>query len=421
MQKTVDDIKINQPLKSAVRKRQLWEARLDRYLLNPYTGFPIMLLCFTLLFAASFILGKPLSNDLGILLDRLALVFEASALAHALPPLVTGLISGGIFRGIGSALAFFPQMLIFFVFYTIMTDTGYAARIAYIMQNPMSRLNMDPNSFSCLILGYSCNIPAVVSTRDIPRRIDRLILMLISTFTPCSARFGVILYIAAAFFTPLTATLVMSGLIVLSWLLSALVAVIIKHRFPHSRMEDIKLTLPHFHTPKLHHILRSALGRTLDFLNKIKNVVIISSVVVWFLSTFPQGQGFDNSYVALIGKFLAPLGQVAGLNWQLIVALFLGFFAKETTLSTLGVLYHASEGLGNLGTILASHISPLVGLTFLVIFMFYTPCLATVSTIRRESQSTWFAVFSVVFSLLLAFTVGTLVYQTGRLVLLFFH
>ncbi len=393
---------------------------LDDYLLQPATGFPIMLVCFTALFAASFVLGKPVSNLLGLGLDQLVIVFEHWAGANHFPDLFTSLVANGIFRGIGSALAFFPQMLIFYVFYSAINDTGYASRMAYIMHSPMSRLNMDSNGFACLFIGYSCNVPAVVATRDIAPRIDRLILMLVSTFTPCSARLGVILYIAAAFFNPLTATLVMTSLIALSWVVSAVVAWSIKSRFPQPEATAIKLTLPPLHLPKASHVIKSALIRTLDFLNKIKNVVIVSAVVVWFLSTFPQGAGFENSYVAMLGKFFEPLGTLAGLHWQLIVALFLGFFAKETTLSTLGVLYHASEGLGNLSGILVSHISPLVGLTFLVIYMFYTPCLATVATIRQESRSISFAVFSVVFSLLLAFMLGTLVYQAGSLALFFF-
>jgi len=399
-------------------QKQSLGQRADKYLLNPYTGFPIMLLCFAALFAASFILGKPVSNWLGLGLDYLVNIFETWSSAVHLPWLLTSLISNGIFRGIGSALAFFPQMLIFYVFYSAMNDTGYASRIAHIMNSPMSRLNMQGDAFACLFLGYSCNVPAIVATRDIPRRLDRLIIMLVSTFTPCSARFGVILYIAAAFFSPLTATLVMTGLIGLSWLISALVAYAIKSSFPRSESAGIKLTLPPLHRPNLRHVLKSAMIRTLDFLNKIKNVVIISAVVVWFLSSFPSNVGFEGSYIAIIGQSLEPLGRLAGLNWQLIVALLLGFFAKETTLATLGVLYHASEGLGNLSAILATHISPLVGLTFLVIYMFYTPCLATVTTIWRESNSRSFAAFSVVISLLLAFVLGTLVYQSGRLVLI---
>jgi len=391
--------------------------KLDSYLLNPYSGFPIMLLCFAALFAASFLLGKPVSNWLGLLLDYLVQSFEGWAAALNLPWLLTSLISNGIFRGIGSALAFFPQMLIFYVFYSAINDTGYASRIAHIMHTPMARLNMQGDAFACLFIGYSCNVPAVEATRNIPRRLDRFIMMLVSTFTPCSARFGVILYIAAAFFSPLTATLVMTSLIALSWAVSALVAYAIKAGFPRSESLDIKLTLPPLHRPQISHVAKSALIRTLDFLNKIKNVVIISAVVVWFLSSFPAGAGFTGSYIAMIGRGLEPLGRLAGLNWQLIVALLLGFFAKETTLSTLGVLYHASEGLGNLSGILAAHISPLVGLSFLVIFMFYTPCLATVTAIRRESRSTLFAAFSIVISLLLAFVLGTLVYQSGRLLL----
>lgn len=388
----------------------------DRYLLNPYWGFPIMLLFFSLLFALSFLLGKPVSNWLGLMLDEAALLFEASRLAGSIPALLTDAISNGVFRGIGSALAFFPQMLIFYFFYTLMTETGYISRIAYLMKDPMQKLDMDANSFTCLILGYSCNVPAVVSTRNIPRRVDRLILMLLSTFTPCSARFGVILYIAAAFFSPLNATLVMSCLLALSWIVKSLVALAVKKRFA-SEQEglDIKVTLPPLHAPNMRNVLRSALARTLDFLNKIKNVVIVSSIVVWFLSTFPLGYGFESSYAAQLGRVLEPAGRLAGMNWQLIVALFLGFFAKETTLSTLGVLYHASEGLGNLSSILVSQISPLTGLTFLVIYMFYTPCLATLATIRRESGSLPFAALSVLVSLLLALTLGILIFQTGRL------
>jgi ferrous iron transport protein B len=147
------------------------------------------------------------------------------------------------------------------------------------------------HGFACLFIGYSCNVPAVVATRDIAPRIDRLILMLVSTFTPCSARLGVILYIAAAFFNPLTATLVMTSLIALSWVVSAVVAWSIKSRFPQPEATAIKLTLPPLHLPKASHVIKSALIRTLDFLNKIKNVVIVSAVVVWFLSTFPPGGG----------------------------------------------------------------------------------------------------------------------------------
>ncbi|MEQ8173999.1 MAG: nucleoside recognition domain-containing protein [Syntrophomonadaceae bacterium] len=389
--------------------------KIDRYLLNPYTGYPIMMLCFTALFAASFILGKPVSNWLGLGLDKLAFFFENSQLAAALPAALASLVSDGLFRGIGSALAFFPQMLIFFTFYTLINETGYTSRIARLMQTPMNRLHMDANSFSCLLVGYSCNVPSIVSTRDIPRRLDRLLLMLLSTFTPCSARFGVILYISAAFFSPLAATLVMSGLIVLSLLVKGLIALLVKSRYPRVENGKIRLTLPPLHKPNLRAVLRSAIQRTLDFLNKIKNVVIISSVAVWFLSSFPKGAGFEQSYAAMLGRALEPLGALAGLNWQLIMALFLGFFAKETTLSTLGILFHASEGLGNLSTILVSHISPLAGLSFLIMFMFYTPCLATVSTIRRESNSLPFAAFSVGFSLALAYFLGVIFYQLGRL------
>jgi len=403
---------------SGDQDRRNFTRRLDRVLLNRYTGFPIMILCFVVLFAASFALGKPVSTWLGLVLDELVVIFENSSLGRSLPLLVMGLLSDGIMRGIGSALAFFPQMLIFFTFYTLVTDTGYASRIAYLMHRPMSRINMDGRAFAPLILGYGCNITSILGTRDIPSRTDRLLVMLVSTFTPCSARLGVILYIAAAFFSPWIATLVMSALIVLSWLVSAAVSFVVKRRFPGSKNTTGVPALPPYHFPTALRVLRTAVHRTLDFLNRIKNVVIISSICVWILSTFPLGNNFDYSYAAMIGKFLEPVGKLAGLNWELIVALLFGFFAKETTLSTLGILYHASSGLGNLGGVLAANISALTGLTFLIIYMLYVPCVATVTTIIKESNSKLFGAATVAISMSVAFALGILVYNAGQLFML---
>lgn len=406
-------IDINSDTSAPSEQQRRLTDRLDSIFLNRYLGFPMMILCFAILFAVSFTLGKPVSGWLGLAIDNAAKAFEQSSPGLALPRLLMGLISDGILRGIGSALAFFPQMLIFYVFYTMIIDTGYAARISYLMHKPMSRINMHGDSFTPLIVGYSCNVSAIVSARSIPNQIDRRIIMLVSSFTPCSARFAVILYIAAAFFNPLEATLVMSGLIVLSWVISAAVSYLIKLRYPKEIMEPSLPELPLYQIPSVVTMLKSALFRTLDFLNRIKNVVILSAVVVWFLSTFPLGSGFENSYAAMFGRFLEPIGKMAGLNWKMIVALVFGFFAKETTLSTLGVLYHASEGLGDLGSILAAHVSPLTGLAFLVIYMFYIPCVATVTTIRRETNSHLFAAFSILVSLSVGFLLGTLVYNTG--------
>ena len=408
---------INLPLGGEGPNRNLTE-KLDAIVLHRFLGFPVMILCFVFLFATSFTLGKPISNGLGFLFDQLVLMFENSSLGLSMPSLLMGLISDGIMRGIGSALAFFPQMLIFFTFYTLVTDTGYASRIAYLMHRPMSRINMDGRSFAPLILGYGCNITSIIGARVIPNRTDRLLVMLVSTFTPCSARLGVILYIAAAFFSPAIATLVMSGLIVLSWLVSAAVSFLVKRRFPGSKNVSSVPDLPPYHFPTGLRVLRTAAHRTLDFLNRIKTVVIISSVFAWLLSTFPLGNTFEFSYAAMIGKFLEPVGKLAGLNWELIVALIFGFFAKETTLSTLGILYHASSGLGNLGSVLAANISPLTGLTFLVIYMLYVPCVATVTTIIKESNSRLFGALTVIISLSVAFALGIVVYNIGQLFLL---
>ncbi|MGI5921448.1 MAG: nucleoside recognition domain-containing protein, partial [Syntrophomonadaceae bacterium] len=242
-------IELDQSPEDNGRKHDHLTVKLDSILLNRYLGFPIMILCFTILFAVSFTLGAPVSDWLGSLLDQAAIAAEKSSLGRSLPPLIMSLFTDGILRGIGSALAFFPQMIIFFTFYTLISDTGYSARIAYLMRQPMARINMDRRSFTPLIVGFSCSVPAIISTRDIPNRVDRLIMMIVSTFTPCAARIGVILYIAGAFFTPAHATIVMSSLIILSWLVGALISYIIKRRFPVTENSAQANVLPVYHIP----------------------------------------------------------------------------------------------------------------------------------------------------------------------------
>ncbi|MGI6649469.1 MAG: nucleoside recognition domain-containing protein [Bacillota bacterium] len=407
---------LSDSLKEHAEHQEELTARLDKVLIHKYWGFPIMVVCFSLLFLASFTIGAPISELLGLMLDRFAELFQQSVFSYYLPPLLMSMIADGVFRGIGSALAFFPQMLLFFAFFTVITETGYADRIAFIMHRPMARLKMAGQTFTPLILGYSCNVSSIISARSIPNPLDRLIMMLISSFIPCSARFAVILYIAAAFFAPVTATLIMSVLVVLSWVVTALVSYLIKTRFTAEYQPPESLPLSCYRWPKLKNVLKATLYRTLDFLNRIKNVVIISSVLIWFLSSFPLNAPFEASFAARIGQVLEPIGELMGLNWRLLVALIFGFFAKETTLSTLGVLYHASEGLGDLGSILIQNITPLAGLTFLVVYMFYIPCVATLTCIYKESQSRLFTLATVVVSLLVGLLLGIVTYNLGSII-----
>ncbi|MGE5370942.1 MAG: nucleoside recognition domain-containing protein [Solirubrobacterales bacterium] len=391
--------------------------KIDRVVLDKIWGFPIMVASFGMLFAASFLIGQPISSVLGQGLDWIAVSFEAF-FAGKIPNLAMSLLSDGVFRGIASALTFFPQMLLFFAFYSLISDTGYTARIAYLMHRPMSKLRMDSRAFAPLVLGYTCNVSTIIGARDIPSRTDRLIVMLVSSFTPCSARFAVILYIAAAFFNPLAATAVMCSLIVLSWLISAGVSYLLTKMMPERAAEVGEPILPPYQVPSLTAVLKAAFYRTGEFINRIKTVIMVSSVLVWGMSTFPLGAGFEHSYAAMIGHWLEPAGRIMGLNWQMIVSLIFGFFAKETTLATLGVLFHASEGLGNLGALMTAHISPLAGLAFLSVYMFYIPCLTTVTTIYKESGSKGFAAFSILVSLTVAFVLGSMIYNLGNLVLL---
>jgi ferrous iron transport protein B len=388
--------------------------KLDYWALHRYAGVPIMTAVFAVLFFLTFSVSRPLSDLIGEGFELAKAWAESVLPALGVPPVAVSLVSDGLLSGIGATLGFLPQIAIFFLVYHIIQDSGYIVRVAFLMDRVMSSIGLNGKIFIPLVAGYSCNVSGILASRILTSRYDRMVAVLASSFAPCSARLGVMVFMVSAFFPSGQATLVMLGLLAISVVMMATVAHLVRFFATPDESSAFMTEVPVYHMPDWKHLLYDTGARTLHFLRRIRNVIILSSVIVWYLSSFPAGP-FEGTYLALVGQTLTPFAALLGLDWQLIVALIAGIPAKESALTTLGVMYHATGDSGGLGQVLASQISPLSAFTFLVVYMTYIPCLATVITIYQEMRNWSVAIFSVYGSVLLSFLLGVLSYNIGKL------
>jgi len=387
--------------------------RIDRWALHRFWGVPIMIAVFAVLFHLTFSVSRPLSDLIGELIDLLTALARGVLPAWGLPDAAVSLVADGLLSGIGATLGFLPQIAMFFLVYHIIQDSGYIVRIAFLMDRVMSAIGLNGKIFIPLVAGYSCNVNGILASRILTSRYDRLVAVLASSYAPCSARLGVMVFMVSAFFPSGRATIVMLGLLAISVAMMATIAFAVRLFVPADDETSPFMTeVPVYHMPDWKHLLLDTGARTLHFLRRIRNVIILSSVVTWYLSSYPAGP-VENTYLARIGQSLAPLGALFGLDWQLLVALIAGIPAKESALTTLGVIYQSGEG--GLANILTAKISPLAAFTFLVVYMTYIPCIATVITIYQEMRNWSVAVASVWGSILLSILLGLLSYNIGRL------
>ncbi len=388
--------------------------KLDRWALHRIWGVPIMLVVFAALFYLTFSVSRPLSDLIGALFDWLTEASLTHLPAWGVPDLAVSLIAEGLLSGLGATLGFLPQIAMFFLVYHIIQDTGYIVRVAFLMDRVMTAIGLNGKIFIPLVAGYSCNVSGILASRILTSRYDRLVAVLASSYAPCSARLGVMVFMVSAFFPSGSATLVMLALLATSVAMMATVAFVARLVVTADDESSPFISeVPVYHLPDVKHLLLDTGARTLHFLKRIRNVIILSSIVVWYLSSFPAGP-FENTYLARIGLALEPVGALFGLDWQLIVALIAGIPAKESALTTLGVIYQTT-GDGGLANVLTSHISPLAAFTFLVVYMTYIPCLATVITIYQELRNWSVAIASVYGSILLSVLLGLLSYNIGKL------
>jgi ferrous iron transport protein B len=298
--------------------------------------------------------------------------------------------------------------MVFFTGLGVLEDTGYLARVAYVMDRFMHRLGLHGRSFLPLCMGFGCNVPAVVGTRVIESRTGRLLTILLTPLVPCTARLAVVAFLAPAFFGG-AATLVSWSLVAFNVVVLVLVGTVLNRTLFRGKQTAFIMELPLYHSPNPRTIAGFVWKNIWEFIRKAGTVILIVSLVVWALSTFP-GPNMESSYLARVARTVAPLGELMGMNWRLFVALLSGFIAKENTIATLGVLYGASDEIG-LAEKVATTVSPAAGLSFLVVTMLFIPCVATLAAIRQETQSWGWTAFSVVLLLVLALLSGIGLYQ----------
>ncbi len=388
--------------------------RIDRFALHPWFGLPLFFLAMMLMFQAVFWIGAPLQEGLGALFDWLRQA-ALEPLAGGLPPFLHGLLLDGVYAGFATVAAFVPLIVLFFLFMAIVEDSGYLARAAFLTDALMARLGLDGRSFVMMLMGFGCNVPALMGTRMMRERALRLLTMLIIPLSLCSARLQVFLFIIAAVFSPLQAPWVIFGFYLASFAAMILTALIFRKRF--SSSEPFVVELPPWRQPALKQVWMRGWLEVHHFLTRATRFIVIGVIAVWLLSNMPFGvaPGSLDSYAGQLGRFFAPVLEPIGIDERLTLALLFGFVAKEVMIGAFAVIYGLSGDA--LTQEFARNMNWLQAVSFMLFTLLYTPCVSAIATIRAEARSVGFAALSVVWSLALAWLASFAFYQGMRLLI----
>ena len=393
------------------RKEPSWAERADHVLMHPLGGLlafvAVIFSVYWLMFSAAVPLQRLLSDKL---VDGSATRVQ-SALA-GWPDWSVSLLTHGVIGGVGTVLTFLPILAILFFALTVLEDVGYMARAAFVMDRFMNLIGLRGKSFLPLFVGWGCNVPAITGSRIIESPSARLTTILVAPLVPCSARMVVIALFSAAFFGG-AAAFVSWGMVMVNLAVLAVVALLISRLLFRGRESSFVMELPRYHVPNLRTVLLTTMTRLRYFVTLTGTVILGVSLAVWVLSTFP-GNGIEESFLGHIGRGLAPLGSLMGLDWRAMIALLTSFVAKEQTIATLGVLLGAN-GDSALRTSLADIMTPAAALAFIALQMLFIPCAASTVTLYRETRSWRWTGFAVGYMLIISFGVATLVYQAARL------
>jgi ferrous iron transport protein B len=384
--------------------------KLDHLLTNQFLGLAIIALVLGFIFWATFGLSEPLMALLSksfSILDNISLKLLGNA-----PQWIKGLLINGLLGGVGTVVSFFPLIFIFFIFLGILEDTGLLARSTFIMDRVMHVLGLHGKSFICLLVGYGCNVPGVMCSRVMDNETDRKLSVLINPFIPCSARFVVTSLFVSVFF-PKYAALVMISVIGISFAIVVISGLLLRKTVLKGERSPLIIELPLYRKPNIRTVGMYAWEKTVSFFKRAGTYIVLFTIVIWFLSYYPGGT-IDKSILGIIGKFIAPAGELLGFDWRILVALITGFTAKETSIATLSVLYNATNE-HTLGIALKQSISPLVAYVFIIFQTLYIPCLATVTTMKRELNDNKLLIIGIVYPLVIAFLISFLIYRLGLL------
>ncbi len=369
-------------------KEHLRSQQLDRFLTGKYTAIPIFIAIMALVFFLTFaVIGAWLQEVLAAGIGWITGVVDAALASAHVNSALHGLIIKGVFEGVGSVLSFLPIIVTLFLFLSLLEDSGYIARVAFFMDKLLRRIGLSGRSIVPMLIGFGCTVPAVMSTRTLPSERDRKMTILLTPFMSCTAKLPIYAFFVSAFF-PAFGWVVMTGLYLLGILLGILVALLFKNTLFRGEAVPFVMELPNYRLPSPRNVLQLLWEKAKDFLQRAFSVILIATIVVWFLKSFDLHFNFvfdsQTSILALISGWLAPLLKPIGLgDWRICTSLISGFMAKESVVSVMGVLFQTTG--------LSSILTPLSAASMLVFSLLYTPCVAAIAAIRRELGRGWAA------------------------------
>ena len=404
---------------------------LDSLITNKYVGFPIFFLFLYIMFEVTFTLGQYPMDWIEAGVNALGGLVKSTMPDGPLKDM----IADGAIAGVGAVIVFLPQILILYFFISFMEDSGYMARAAFIMDKLMHKMGLHGKSFIPLIMGFGCNVPAVMATRTIENRRNRLITILVLPLMSCSARLPIYIMIIGTFFAVEYQSVIMISLYAIGIILAVLMSRIFSKWMIKGDDTPFVMELPPYRFPTAKAIARHTWEKGKQYLKKMGGIILVASVIVWALGYFPHDDGLSNqaqkeqSYIGRIGKAIEPVFRPQGFDWKLDVSLVAGIGAKEIVASTMGVLYADDETVaddtadnsGKYGVLRqkmeTDGMTPLIAFSYLLFVLIYFPCIATIAAIKGETGSWKWAVFAAGYTTLLAWIVSACVYQTGMLIL----
>ncbi len=448
---------LKETYKGNINTRRKKTEKIDKFLTHKYLGFPFFIFFLWFMFQSTFTLGQYPMEWIDFFVNLLG---ESISKIMADGPLKDLLING-VIGGVGGVIIFLPNILILFFFISLMEDTGYMARAAFIMDRLMHKIGLHGKSFIPLIMGFGCNVPAIMATRTIENRQNRILTMLINPFMSCSARLPVYVLIISAFFVERPG-LVLFSIYIIGIAVAAIVAIIFKKTIFKSKETPFVMELPPYRVPTLRNLTRHMWFKGAQYLKKMGGVILVASIIIWALGYYPKDIEYSvnydqkisqitkenasnkdkqihqiladktseeqaKSYIGKIGKFIEPVMKPLGFDWKMSVSILSGVAAKEIVVSTMGVLYQAEEeeNMNNLINRLQNEkdengnpvFTPLVAYGFLIFILLYFPCIASIVAISKESGHWKWAIFTMAYTTFLAWFMSLLIHQIGSLII----
>lgn len=389
--------------------------KMDKVLTGKYTALPVFLGIMFLIFYLTFnVIGAALSDWLSLGIDAIAGAVDHGLTVYGINPVVHSLVVDGIIAGVGSVLSFLPIIVTLFFFLSILEDTGYMARVAFVMDKLLRKIGLSGRSFVPMLIGFGCTVPAIMATRTVSSDRDRKMTIMLTPYMSCSAKIPIYAVFSAAFFE--NSGLAMIALYGTGMLVGIIVALVLKNTGFRGEPVPFVMELPNYRMPSAKSVGLLLWEKARDFLERAFTIIFMATIIIWFLQTFDARLNVvsdsADSLLALVGQLIAPLFAPLGFgDWRMVTALISGFTAKEAVVSTLAVLLGTS--VAELGSALTGVFTPLTAVSFLVFTLLYTPCVAAVATIRRELGSTIKTIGIVLLQCAVAWEAAFIAYRIG--------